>query len=248
MPSIEIRTAQHVLIDYTPATLQERFVGLLIDLIVVLFSLMALAFLILLTGATSQGLWMIWKVLAMGGMYIFYALFCESFLNGQTIGKRSQQTRVVRLDGKELGLSDLLLRSTLQLVDFYYTAGVVGALLISISGKRQRLGDMAAGTTVIKIGQGGRFKLTDILGIATLENYQPVYPQIRQLSEDDMLTIRNVIMRYEKYRNASHEAAVEELVERLSAVLEVRFEASRGTLSQVQFLKTLVKDYIVLTR
>lgn len=172
---------------------------------------------------------------------------CEAFLNGQTIGKRAQNTKVVRIDGKPIALSDLLLRAVLLIGDYFFSFGILGALLISTTDKRQRLGDMAAGTTVIKMGTDRRFRLSDILNINTLENYTPQYPQVKQLSEDDMLFIKNIIIRFQKYPNGSHAEAIDELYVHLKKVLDIKLNLTY-TNEKIEFFRTLIKDYIVLTR
>jgi uncharacterized RDD family membrane protein YckC len=247
MQTIEITTTQNVTIEYELAGLRERFFGQLVDSIVMLFLWIALSFI-----ARSLDLYQSEFITQMVitfpfWFFVFYGLICEAFLNGQTIGKKTQRTRVVRIDGKPTSFSDLLLRSVLLLADYPFSVGVIGALLISTSEKRQRLGDMAAGTTVIKLGTDRRFRLLDILNISTLDNYTPQYAQVKQLSEEDMLLIKNVIIRYQRYGNYAHYEAVNELFEHLIKVLNITVKADTPQ-SKIDFLKMLIKDYIVLTR
>jgi uncharacterized RDD family membrane protein YckC len=248
MQTIEITTTQNVTIEYELAGLRERFFGMLIDALIMIFLWIAL---LTIAGmfAFSTGSGFLMQMISTFPFWftVFYGLICETLLNGQTFGKRTQMTKVVRIDGKPVSLSDLLLRSVLLLADFMFSFGVIGALFISTNSLRQRLGDMAAGTTVIKIGTDRRFKLNDILNINTLENYTPQYSQVRQLSEEDMLFIKNIIIRYQKYRNGSHTEAVEALYEQLTKTLDI--EPREQYLSgKIEFFKTLIKDYIVLTR
>ncbi len=247
MPTIDLSTTQNVTIEYELAGLRERFFGMLIDTIIMVFLWIALrivTFSAIFGGSRFveivMGLFPIWFLM-------LYSMTCEAFLNGQTIGKRSQKTKVVRIDGKPISLSDLLLRAVLLLPDYFFSFGVLGALLISTTDKRQRLGDMAAGTTVIKTGNDKRFSLHDIMNINTLDNYTPQYPQVRQLSEEDMLLIKNVIMRFQKYHNGSHADVIHTLYEHLKKVLEIPLNL-KYTNDKIEFFKTLIKDYIVLTR
>ncbi len=247
MRTIDISTTQNVTIEYELAGLRERFFGLLIDSIIMLFLWIALrivtAFLFAFDSRFVEivvGLFPIWFLL-------IYNMACETLLNGQTLGKRAQHIKVVRIDGKPIGFSDILLRAILMIADYFFSFGILGAILISTSDKRQRLGDMAAGTTVIKMGTDRRFKLYDILNINTLENYTPQYPQVKQLSEDDMLFIKNVIIRFQKYRNTSHTEAVQELYLHLKKILDIELDLTY-THDQIEFFRTLIKDYIVLTR
>lgn len=247
MQNIEITTTQNVTIEYELAGLRERFFALLIDQIIMVFLWIGLAFIFSAAfGFNSR--FMQQMIMAFPLWFtVLYALSCESFLDGQTVGKRTQKIRVVRVDGNNISLSDLLLRSLLLVMDYLFTFGGLGALLISTTDRRQRLGDMAAGTTVIKIGAERRFDLSDILNINTLGNYTPQYPQVRQLTEEDMLFIKATILRYQQYRNLSHEEAVVTLFQHLKMVLDIPVEL-KSPVAMIDFLKILIKDYIVLTR
>lgn len=87
-----------------------------------------------------------------GGIVVYlafmlaYCFICEA-LTGQTIGKRVTGLRVVRLDGRPLNLSAVAARSLLLLIDMQ-VACLVGYLVMRVSGRRQRLGDLIAGTVV----------------------------------------------------------------------------------------------------
>ena len=247
MQNIDITTTQNVTIEYELADFSQRFFAALIDRAIMLFLWIGLSlFFYLGIGVESR---FIQQIIMSFPMWftVLYALSCESCLDGQTLGKRTQKIKVVRVDGHPFSLSDLLLRSLLLLVDFLFTLGGLAALLIFTTDRRQRLGDMAAGTTVIKVGAERRFDLSDILNINTLENYTPQYPQVRQLSEEDMLFIKSVILRYQQYRNLSHEESVVSLYQHLKTVLDVPNDLKRPSV-MIDFFKVLIKDYIVLTR
>ena len=104
--------------------------------------------------------------------------------------------RVVRVDGQEPGLSDYLLRAVFHIVDSVFSSGILAAVFISSSSNNQRLGDMTANTTVIRLRHQLQFGLSDILGINSLDNYELTYPQVQQLAEEDMLLIKNMLARY----------------------------------------------------
>ena len=247
MQHIDITTTQNVTIEYELAGLRERFFALLIDQIIMVFIWIGLFF-VFIAGMGLQSGFMQQMIFSFPLWFtVLYSLSCEAFLDGQTIGKRTQKISVVRLDGHRVSLSDLLLRALLLVMDYLFTLGALGALLISTTDRRQRLGDMAAGTTVIKISATRRFDLSDILKIQTLNNYTPQYQQVRQLSEEDMLFIKSVILRYQQYRNLSHEESVKALYQHLTTVLGIPIVLSSPS-AMIDFFKILIKDYIVLTR
>lgn len=248
MQTIDIRTTQNVTIQYELASLRERIFAFVIDLLiitalylVVLFVIFTLFGFEVLEAPFIGGL--IFGLLPIGGL-MSYHLISEMLAQGQSWGKKIMGLRVVRLDGREPTASDYLLRAVFQLVDTLFSGGVVAAILISSTTRRQRLGDMTANTSVIRLRNALSFRLEDILRINSLADYQPQYPGVRQLSEQDMLVIKNAINRYRKYPNEAHQTALEELCTRLQELLQLADLPN----DRVEFLKTLLRDYIVLTR
>jgi uncharacterized RDD family membrane protein YckC len=85
------------------------------------------------------------------GWALYYYFACESGA-GQTLGKRLLGLRVVRADGEAAGLREIVVRTVLRVVDGIglYLVGLLVMLLTG--GRRQRLGDLAAGTVVTQAG------------------------------------------------------------------------------------------------
>lgn len=246
--SIEITTTQNVTIEYELAKLRERGLAWLIDVLIIAFSsliVVKLMFSILDTWSDGADEWSIFvTLLPVLGYFVYHILF-EIMNVGQSPGKMIMGVKVVRLDGKEPEWSDVMLRSVLHVVDSLFSFCVIGVVLIKTTGKGQRLGDMAANTTVIKIqGSPYQYRLQDILSISTMHNYQPVYPQARRLSEQDMLYIKSTLLRLQKYPNQAHEELVEDLVSHLMPLLDIQ----QRPVNRVDFLRTLLRDYVVQTR
>ncbi len=246
--SIEITTTQNVTIEYELARLRDRGLAWFIDLVAVLIGYLIffqLVSAIVGSAISDEAGWQVVMVLFPFLAYFLYNILFEIWNIGQTPGKMAMGIKVVRLDGKDPEWSDMVLRAVLHLVDSIFSFSVIGAVLIKTTDKSQRLGDMAANTTVIKIlGSQYQFRLQDILSISTLENYQPMYPQVRNLGERDMIFIKMVLSRLQRYPNRAHEDVVEDLVTHLMPILEI----SQRPANRVEFLKTLLRDYIVLTR
>ncbi|MBK6933474.1 MAG: RDD family protein [Saprospirales bacterium] len=246
--SIEITTTQNVTIEYDLARLRDRGLAWFLDLVIVVLGyFIGLQLLQLILGnwlAENSGLEMAAVALPFLAYFMYNILF-EIWNTGQTPGKLAMGIKVVRLDGKDPEWSDMVLRAVLQLVDSLFSFGVIGAVLIKTTGKSQRLGDMAANTAVIKIQSSPyQFRLQDIRSISTLETYKPVYPQVRNLSERDMIFIKTTLSRLQRYPNPAHEEAVEHLVSHLMPILDIQ----KRPANRIDFLKTLLRDYIVLTR
>lgn len=256
--SIEIKTTQNVTIEYELAPLRERALAWLLDLGILIVGHLILWFLAyLIFSVFPEGLQNLIAAFieffgldAIIGIYPFVAFFLYHILfeiwnRGQTLGKMALKIKVVRLDGKDPEWSDVVLRALLHVIDTLFSGGIVGALLVKTTDKSQRFGDMAAHTTVVKLfGSRFAFRLEDILNISSLENYQPLFPQVRNLTERDMIFIKNVLSRAQIYRNQAHYEVIEDLVTHLMPLLGIQQRPS----DRVEFLKTLLRDYIVLTR
>ena len=116
--------------------------------------------------------------------------------------------------------------------------GILAMLSIIISSKMQRLGDLAAGTTVIH-----EKKDTDLRRISffeTPESYQPTFPQIAMLSDKDMAIVREVFREFEKNKEYK-------LLEPLSAKIK-ELTGIETHMNNLQFIQTILTDYIHLTK
>ena len=85
----------------------------------------------------------------------FYNLAFEILMNGQTLGKRALNIKVVRLDGTSPTIANYIFRFILWPIDVFLS-GSIAITLISLTKNGQRLGDLAGGTTVVKLTQRGQ--------------------------------------------------------------------------------------------
>lgn len=79
-----------------------------------------------------------------------YGIWCEWKLRGQTLGKRILRIRVMDANGLRLQFSQVVLRNLLRVVDALPLCYLVGAVTIWLNRHAQRLGDIAAGTVVVR--------------------------------------------------------------------------------------------------
>jgi hypothetical protein len=150
--------------------------------------------------------------------------------------------KVVKLNGKQPAISDYLIRWTFRLADIWFSLGGLGILLISSTSRNQRLGEILSDTAVILIKPNTQYSLKTILNL-NKGAYELSYPEIRSVSEEDIITIKVVTDRVRQYPNPAHYAVVDELATKMAERLGIKKPNDNIT-----FLKTLVSDYIVLTR
>lgn len=90
-------------------------------------------------------------LLAFFALKTTYSILLEFFWRGQTLGKRLLRLRVLDSQGLRLGLSQVVVRNLLRAVDAIPLAYVVGGIAMMVSRRRQRLGDLAAQTVVVRL-------------------------------------------------------------------------------------------------
>jgi len=242
--SIEINTAQNVTIEYELAPLHQRLLAFLLDQAIIGTALVILYFLGLWICGRYSDVMIYYTYFILILVGLFYTLISEIFMNGQSVGKLALGIRIVKLTGKQATLSDYIMRWLFRLVDIYMCFGSLCAILISSTDKSQRIGDIVANTVVIKLRPSRALTLRDLLNIHSIDNYEPRYPEVKYLSEEDMLLVKNVLERNRKFRNDAHLKAQEELVAKLMEVLHI----PKLQQEKPEFLRTLLNDYIVLTR
>lgn len=240
MQRIELNTSQHIPIQYELASLRDRMLAYALDAVLI-FGIAII--LIIFFPNLFQFSNPIFVFLVIPTL-LFYNLAFETLNRGQSPGKMIIGIQVVRLDGKECTISEYLTRWIMRPVEIYSSLGALASILIAGSENRQRLGDMAAGTTIVRARPSLKFSLQHILGIQAIENYQPRYPGVIIFTEQDMLILKNALDRYKMYKNEAHSEYLEQLADKIEEILNL----SESELTTEQFLKRVLTDYVVLTR
>lgn len=136
--------------DYELASLLDRGKAYAIDLLIrvaaVVIIGVVLFFVAGVAGLASLGLWLVIYFAVEWGYYVF----CESMMSGQSPGKRLFELRVVRVEGHPIGFFDSAIRNLLRAADQLPFSYAIGAISVMASGRFQRLGDLAAGTVVVR--------------------------------------------------------------------------------------------------
>jgi len=230
MSKIKIRTTQNIELEYRTAGIGPRLLAYIID------SIIFIAFFSLIAGLLSQiiginmGIWIMYTLL---GIYVFYDLVCETWLDGQSIGKRILKIKVIRVDGGHPSLGDYIMRWMFRLIDITITAGGLALLLIAFSKKHQRLGDIAAGTTVISLKPPD--KLLGSIFTETADEHEVSYPEVMNLSDRDISLIKEII-------NGAQISENSDIVYKLYAHLE-NVLGTKAKHPPRQFIRILLADY-----
>jgi uncharacterized RDD family membrane protein YckC len=154
---LNIDTPELVDIQMPLAGIGSRFIALLVDSLIWFAGLLVLVVLLVLfpmnIAAFSQksAEWAFAIILFIIFLlnWGYFTLF-EAFWNGRTPGKRVARIRVIQRSGSSIGLLESMARNLVRYVDqfpFFYAVGVIA---IFCTRQHQRLGDLAAGTLVVR--------------------------------------------------------------------------------------------------
>jgi uncharacterized RDD family membrane protein YckC len=231
MDNIRIQTSQNVDIEYELASIGDRILATLLDYLFFL----AYFFLILLIAAlTKYRMFESWAIISILLLPILlYDLLCEVFFQGKSFGKMIMKIKVVKLDGTQAGFGAYVLRWLLRIIDTRVLGGAIALLAILINGKGQRIGDMAAGTTVIKMKQ--KVYLNDTILNGVKPDYTLVFPEVAKLSDNDIAIIKDV-MRISIQSNNFE--AINKLALKTKEAMAITTNVPAA-----QFLATVVQDY-----
>ena len=237
---IRLRTPESVELEFPLAGIGSRAYALLVD-----YSLIAIAMLaVLLIGLllsyqtlayavqdpsdfrpSSIG-WILAPVLlGLFAIFVGYFVFFETLWQGQTPGKRMAQIRVIREDGRPIGLPQATLRALLRVFDDILV-GLVGFLFIVLGRQEKRLGDWVAGTVVIQELRAKKDK--DIITIRDEIRANQVADAMLEtasfnlVTPDDFAIIRQYLTRRSRFSVKALETVSLRLAQQLKARLDLQ--------------------------
>jgi len=147
---LEVETPEHVVLDYEIAGLGSRALAAILDTIVLMIWLIGLSVMVLRLAA-SLGEWVFALLTVLGFVSVWgYFTFFEGLRNGQTPGKRWLGIRVVRDTGHAVTFGAAVARNLLRIADFMPPPYLIGAILVALHPRGKRLGDLVAGTVVVR--------------------------------------------------------------------------------------------------
>jgi uncharacterized RDD family membrane protein YckC len=202
----DLRTPEQIDLQYDLAGLGSRFMAIALDTLIQTVVILALGavfgFGMALIGLSSRDLfgrdpnYLFMIGIAVAILLIFllnwgYFLIFELIWSGQTPGKRWAGIRVLTVRGEPVTLIHVLVRNLMRLVDMLPSSYTIGIICILVSRRGQRLGDMVAGTVVV------RERRAELPGtLPPIDPSRALPPQIAAaFSTDDIRLARDFLLR-----------------------------------------------------
>lgn len=254
MNVVQVSTPFNIDLDFEVAPIYRRFAAWLIDIL--LMVLFAWCMRMFVTGVLYSGDQYPYglDILLVSMPILFYHLVMELVYQGQSIGKKLTGIRVLSLEGGEPQLGQYLMRWIFRVWEWPLVFGIVAMstwsligqlmvvlvfglpviVVISVTAKHQRLGDLAAGTTMVDVRR--QFSIDDTIfqNIRT-ENYKVYFPEVMRLSDRDINAIKSVLTQTKmtgRFETAHRIAGKVKEVLKIESRLEV-----------LDFLEKLLDDY-----
>jgi uncharacterized RDD family membrane protein YckC len=204
--NILIDTPENVLLEAEIAGFATRCMAAIIDYLILLVVLIGVTWIFIQSVRDMEALFALGFYVILQFLIItFYHLFFEFLWNGQTPGKRALKIRVVQGNGMPLTTAGGVIRNLVRLFDFFPIGYGIGLIVLFATRNTQRLGDLAAGTVVVR--ERGKLKLSALQDdqrviYRFIAPQQPIPPnvQIAQLTADERRITVQFLQRREMLR------------------------------------------------
>jgi uncharacterized RDD family membrane protein YckC len=241
---VSIVTPEAVRLDFEPAGVATRIMALVLDLFIQLNA--ASLIITLLSGSTASDGELTAAATIVIVVFTFLVLFgypvaCETFWHGQTIGKMALGLRVRTREGSPERFRHAVIRSALGLVELYGTFGVPAVLSVLFTREHQRLGDLAAGTIVVR-------ERTAAAKTGVAYDFFPPYGwdaytaalDVGAMTNEQYGLVRNFLLRADEMQPGARLHLASRLAEPLTHVLH---HTPPGNVSPEQFLLCAAAAY-----
>jgi uncharacterized RDD family membrane protein YckC len=185
---------------------------------------------------------------------LLYSLVTEVIMHGQTIGKKLMKIKVISLEGGEPTLGQYLLRWMFKVYEWpfffgyaFFSKGMLVAyvfitlflggivvIIIAVTKRNQRVGDLAANTAVVNMRSLFTVHDTVFMNIQS-KDYKVTFPEVLKLTDRDINTVKNVIISFYHNHNT---VVINKIASKIKNSLNLQ-----TSLYDIDFLEKLLEDY-----
>lgn len=254
MSMVSVSTPFNIHLQFSLAAVHKRILAWVLDIIILLVYAQFMGLLIGAIVLDKEKYPIGINIVMITLPLLFYNLVTELVFQGQSFGKRAVGIRVLSMEGGEPNIGQYLMRwifrvwewplvfGFLLLDDFTFIyqviacffTGIAVLLAIAITPKNQRLGDLAAGTTVVETKN--QFSLDDtVFRDIKSEGFSVQFPEVMKLSDRDINAIKTVVA---QTRKTGRYETTHKIAAKVKEVLQIN-----SNLEVVDFLEKLLQDY-----
>jgi uncharacterized RDD family membrane protein YckC len=240
--TLRISTPEGVAFALPLAGPVSRALAALVDFAIVLVLMNFLSFILTLAALISADISTGLHLLAQFILSISYTAICEMFFNGQTIGKRILGLRVMDERGLSLKPSQVLIRNLVRIVDQLPILYAVGGISCLLSKRCQRLGDLAAGTIVVRTLKAKAPDVGSILGgkYNSFRAYPHLEARLRQkISAEEAQLALSALLRREELDPSAALQIYTQFAEHFRSLVKFPEEVIHG-MSEEQYVRNTV--------
>jgi len=246
MPIVKLDTGFNIEVEFAITPFHKRLFAWMIDLAIIIGYYYLMNRIVNALGWDENQQW---AFVLLSLPPLFYHLICEIALNGQSMGKKALAIKVITIDGGQPSLSQYIIRWAFRMADFpIWILGFIrygelewwlsiflfsGLVCVLATPFTQRIGDLVAGTIVIDTKTHTSWEDTVFTELES--NYQPRFPQVMQLTDKDINTLKSIIGTVRK--KSDYDLSMR-IGERIKTKLNISSDQD-----SLEFLETLLKDY-----
>ena len=245
--SLVVRTPEGIEFSILLAGPVARMLAWAIDICCISLATGLCAGLLRLFSILSQDFGLALVTLAGYLISVGYGIGCEWFWRGQTLGKRLLRLRVTDEQGLRLQFSQVVIRNLLRVVDSLPLLYLVGGVACLVSGKSQRLGDIAASTVVVRTPELSLPELERLPDdkFNSLAEHPQLAARLRQkVGRDELAIALGALLRREELEPAARVELFGELADYFRSLVRFPRESLDGV-SDERYVRNVVDVVLV---
>ena len=240
--TLTIKTPEGVVFSYPLAGPVTRFLAWTVDAASIVVIGSVVSSVLRIVSAISGDVATALNILAYFLISIGYGILLEWYWQGQTLGKRLLNLRVMDAQGLHLRFNQVVIRNLLRFVDSLPLLYMVGGITSLLSRHAQRLGDIAANTIVVWNPKITEPDLDQLLGgkYNSLRDYPHLGARLRQrVSAEEASIALQAVLRREEFSPEARVELFRDLAGHFKEVVTFPQEATDG-ISEEQYIRNVV--------
>ena len=233
MQTLSVETGQNVIIKQEVANVGERIAAQLLDYVIMYSYFFVISSISGLFNLSDRGVFTVIFLIPV----FFYSVLSETFMQGQSFGKKALKIKVVKIDGSQATIGSYIVRWLFRIIDVNIFTGLIAIITVAVNRKGQRIGDIVAKTSVISLRRTK--KIDDTIYIEVPDDYNLIHPEVEVLNDADIKTIKDVVKQHKK------DVTVPIGISMLKKTVEVVKKKTGIVTTEVPliFLEIVLKDY-----